>query len=149
MMIVYNLSCDQDHNFEGWFASPGQFDKQQENKQISCPTCGSTNVTKQLSAPYVNVGAATKTSSVTKQTETALAGLDPQHLQKKFIEYIIQNTEDVGAKFPDEARKIYYGETDKRSIRGQASSDAIKELQEEGIEVYGLPADPPTPDKLN
>ena len=61
----------------------------------------------------------------------------------------MQNTEDVGTKFPDEARKIYYGESDNRSIRGEASGAAIKELQEEGIEVYGLPVDPSTPDKLN
>lgn len=148
-MIVYNLSCDQHHNFEGWFASANEFDKQIANKQISCPNCGSNNVTKQLSAPYVNTGSVEKKSSATSQTETALAGVNPQHLQKKFIEYIIHNTEDVGAKFPDEARKIYYGESDNRSIRGEASGEAIKELQEEGIEVYGLPAEPPSPDKLN
>jgi len=148
-MIVYNLTCDQSHSFEGWFASAANFDKQLTNRQISCPNCGSTDVTKQLSAPYVNTGSTHTSPIATKQTETALAGLDPQHLQSKFIEYIIQNTEDVGAKFPEEARKIYYGETDNRSIRGEASGEAIKELQEEGIDVYGLPVDPLTPDKLN
>ena len=117
-MIVYNLTCDQSHSFEGWFSSSEEFDKQLVNKQISCPNCGSTEVTKQLSAPYVNTGSAHKNPLANKQTETALAGLNPQHLQRKFIEYIMQNTEDVGTKFPDEARKIYYGESEKRSIRG-------------------------------
>jgi hypothetical protein len=148
-MIVYNLTCDQSHTFEGWFSSSEEFDKQLVNKQISCPNCGSTEVTKQLSAPYVNTGSAHKNPLANKQTETALAGLNPQHLQNKFIEYIMQNTEDVGAKFPDEARKMYYGESENRSIRGEASGEAVKELQDEGIEVYGLPNDPLTPDKLN
>jgi hypothetical protein len=148
-MIVYNLTCDQSHSFEGWFSSSEEFDKQLANKQISCPNCGSTKVTKQLSAPYVNTGSAHKNPPANKQTETALAGLNPQHLQRKFIEYIMQNTEDVGTKFPDEARKIYYGESENRSIRGEASGEAVKELQDEGIEVYGLPNDPLTPDKLN
>jgi hypothetical protein len=97
----------------------------------------------------VNTGSAHKNPLANKQTETALAGLNPQHLQNKFIEYIMQNTEDVGAKFPDEARKMYYGESENRSIRGEASGEAVKELQDEGIEVYGLPNDPLTPDKLN
>ena len=73
-MIVYNLTCDQSHTFEGWFSSSEEFDKQLANKQISCPNCGSTKVTKQLSAPYVNTGSAHKNPLANKQTETALAG---------------------------------------------------------------------------
>ena len=148
-MVVYTVTLEHSHSFDGWFDAADKFDKQRANRQISVPNCSATDVTRQLSAPYVNTGATHTSPIATKQTETALAGLNPQHLQSKFIEYIIQNTEDVGAKCPEEARKIYYGETDNRSIRGEASGEAIKELQEEGIDVYGLPVDPLTPDNFN
>ena len=148
-MIVYDLACDQEHKFEGWFSSQDDFDKQVSNGQLSCPTCGSTTISKQLSAPYLNTLPGQNASSKTKQKEMALAGVNLQQLHNQFIEYIAKNTEDVGTQFPDEARKIFYGESDNRSIRGEASVGVMQELKDEGIEVYALPPGPTPPDKLN
>ena len=148
-MIVYNLACDQEHEFEGWFSSQEDFQGQTSSGLLSCPTCGSKNITKRLSAPYVNTASPKQGETQIQKKETALAGVDLQNLHNKFIDYVVKNTEDVGVKFPEEARKIYYGESDNRSIRGEASGEAMKELQEEGIEVYALPTGTVTPDKLN
>lgn len=148
-MIVYDLACDQEHKFEGWFSSQDDFDKQVSNGQLSCPTCGSTTISKQLSAPYLNTLPGQNASSKTKQKEMALAGVNLQQLHNQFIEYIAKNTEDVGPQFQDEARKIYYGESYNRSIRGEASVEVMQELKDEGIEVYALPPGPTPPDKLN
>ena len=148
-MIVYDLACDQEHKFEGLFSSQDDFDKQVSNGQLSCPTCGSTTISKQLSAPYLNTLPGQNASSKTKQKEMALAGVNLQQLHNQFIEYIAKNTEDVGTQFPDEARKIFYGESDNRSIRGEASVEVMQELKDEGIEVYALPPGPTPPDKLN
>ena len=149
-MIVYNLACHQEHHFEGWFTSPEDFDKQLADDQVACPACGSVGVSKKLSAPYVSTKNATKNTLPSgKDKETALAGINLQDLHNKFMEYVVKNTEDVGSKFPEEARKIHYGETENRSIRGEASGEAIQELQDEGIDVYALPTAPAPPDKLN
>ncbi|MDA0237810.1 MAG: DUF1178 family protein [Proteobacteria bacterium] len=148
-MIVYDLACDQEHKFEGWFSSQEDFDKQVSNGQLSCPVCGSITISKQLSAPYLNILPDENASSRTKQKEMALAGVSLQQLHDQFIEYIAKNIEDVGTQFPDEARKIFYGESDNRSIRGEATVKVMQELKDEGIEVYALPPRPIPPGKLN
>ena len=149
-MIVYNLACDQSHHFEGWFSSADDFDKQLEHDQVSCPVCGSVSVSKKLSAPYVSTKSDQPQNKAPKMSpETAVAGMNLQQLHNKFIDYVMKNTVDVGKQFPEEARKIHYGEVEHRSIRGQASPDTIEELRDEGIEVFSLPESTGLPDKAH
>lgn len=144
-MIVYNLTCGNDHRFEGWFASSAEFDRQQQATQLNCPLCGNTSITKGLHAPYVNTGSAepppAKPVPAGQPSATPAAG---QYMNvgaevMRMIEQIIANTEDVGNKFPEEARKIHYKESPERNIRGNASPDEVEELRDEGIEVVAVP----------
>lgn len=149
-MIVYDLSCENAHRFEGWFASAEDFDAQVEDDQVSCPVCGSVSVSRQLSAPYVNTGRTEPAAAAGKPTsETALAGVDMESLHRKFVEFVMKNSEDVGSKFPEEARKIHYREKPRRSIRGQASTDDIEALRDEGIDVFQVPGLPVPPDQVH
>ena len=147
-MIVYDLACDQSHRFEGWFSSADDFDAQVEAEQISCPVCGSVSISRQLSAPYVNTAGAEQTQQATA-AETAVAGVDIEHLHRKFGEFVLKNSEDVGKEFPAEARAIHYEEKPRRSIRGEASRDDIDALRDEGIEVYAVPGLPTPPDQVH
>lgn len=143
-MIVYNLACNNAHRFEGWFASPEDFEHQVREAQIPCPVCGSPDVIRQPSAPYVSTGASERAAP----TQVA----DPQlieFMRRKYREYILDNTEDVGSRFPEEARRIHYQEVPARSIRGQASRGDVQELRDEGIEVFSLPSTPVPPDQLH
>lgn len=147
-MIVYDLACDQSHRFEGWFSSADDFDAQVEAEQISCPVCGSVSISRQLSAPYVNTAGVEQTQQG-PAAETAVAGVDIEHLHRKFVEFVLKNSEDVGKQFPAEARAIHYEEKPRRSIRGEASRDDIDELRDEGIEVYAVPGLPTPPDQVH
>jgi hypothetical protein len=145
-MIVYDLECDQSHRFEGWFGSADDFEKQLERKLLSCPMCNSGNVVRRPSAAYVNTGAAerppresSRSSSVSVPQQ--YANVSPE-MVAKVIEHIVKNTEDVGAKFPEEARKIHYNEAPERHIRGTASAKDVESLRDEGIEVVSLPLPP-------
>jgi hypothetical protein len=144
-VVVYTLSCENAHRFEGWFASPEAFSHQHEGGHLSCPVCGSVTVAKMPSAPHLSLP---KSEPV---KETAVTG-SPDFMSKlraKVIEYVLKHTEDVGARFPDEARQIHYGEAPERPIRGQASRQEVDELREEGIEVVALPIAPVPPDQLH
>ena len=147
-MIVYDLACDKAHRFEGWFSSADDFVAQVQDEQISCPICGSVSISRQLSAPYVNTGDATRREGG-PPPETAVAGVDPETLHRKFVEFVLKNSEDVGKKFPEEARKIHYREEPQRAIRGEASRDEIEALREEGIDVYAVPGLPNPPDQVH
>lgn len=147
-MIVYDLSCDRAHRFEGWFSSADDYDAQLQDEQISCPVCGSVSISRQLSAPYVNTGSSTQGEGK-RPNETAVAGVDLESLHRKFVEFVLNNSEDVGKKFPEEARKIHNREEPQRAIRGQASSDEIEALREEGIDVYAVPGLPNPPDQVH
>ena len=144
-MIVYDLICKKNHRFEGWFSCQKNFDKQKTANQIVCPVCGSTQVGKQLSAPYISTKSATKVKQ--KVANTSLNGEAVETLRKKVLEHIVKNSDDVGKDFPEEARKIYYNEKPERSIRGQATAEDVQELKEEGIEVLGIPEVPIPPDQ--
>jgi hypothetical protein len=151
-MIVYDLSCDNAHRFEGWFSSANDFSAQVEAEQISCPVCGSVSVSRQLSAPYVNTGSTADKQREARQQPAAantVAGGDLQQLQRKFVEFVLKNSEDVGRNFPEEARAIHYQEKPRRSIRGQASGDDIEALRDEGIDVYPLPDLAIPPDQVH
>ena len=157
-MIVYNLSCDQHHPFEGWFGSAGDMASQQARGLLVCPLCGSHKVEKLLSAPRLNLlsseqranavsadAASADSSLVAAQPAgtsqaPAQAMLAPEHAKlAEMLREFIANTEDVGQKFPEEARRIHYKEAPARSIRGVASKKEAEALAEEGIEVAQLP----------
>ncbi len=147
-MIVYDLACDKAHRFEGWFASADDFDAQLRREQISCPVCGSVSVSRQLSAPYLNTGASAEARQAPANA-TAVAGGDLERLHRKFVEFVLKNSEDVGKEFPAEARAIHNEEKPRRSIRGEASRDEVEELREEGIDVYPLHGLPTPPDQVH
>ncbi|WP_180901113.1 DUF1178 family protein [Martelella soudanensis] len=135
-MIHYALSCDNGHDFDGWFAGSADFDKQLESGFLTCPVCNSANVSKSLMAPQV--------ATARKQESRKAALID--HAQReavdklrKAVAEIRANAEDVGERFPHEARKIHYGEAEERGIIGEASPDQVLDLLEEGIEIMPLP----------
>lgn len=148
-MIVYNLACENNHPFEGWFASADDFASQAEAGDIACPACGSIEITRQLSAPYVNTYAAGKAQAADDGSAMMSVANAAQALKRKFVEHVMKNTEDVGHRFPEEARKIFYKETPERAIRGTASSQEVSELKEEGIDVMAIPGAPALPEKLH
>jgi hypothetical protein len=135
-MKVFNLCCDQDHAFEGWFASAEDFDRQVEQGLLECPLCGSHEVAKTLSAPRLNLGAS---EPETKQAIAMPNDADMRAAILAMARKIAAGSEDVGERFPDEARAIHYDEAPKRSIRGVASREEAAELADEGIEVMPLP----------
>lgn len=134
-MIVYQVKCSNDHEFEGWFRNSAAFEQQRKRGHIDCPICGDTDVSKAPMAPNLAKGSGRDESAkiVAKQVAGSLAQLRT---------YVEKNCDYVGESFPTEARKIHYGETEKRSIYGEASSQEVSKLTEEGIEVHQLPALP-------
>jgi hypothetical protein len=155
-LIVFNLSCSADHRFEGWFASGEDFDAQQGRGLLSCPMCGSSEVSKQLSAPRLNLHAQADEGHADRRAERhshapaapakdapreQMAMLSPQQQQllRELVRQVVENTEDVGDRFAEEARRIHYKEAEARSIRGVATRDEAQALEEEGIEVAQLP----------
>jgi hypothetical protein len=140
-MIVFDLACRQGHTFEGWFASAEAFAQQQTDELVRCPVCDDAQVEKRLSA-RINVGrseapAATPASAPAPTAGPAIAGLPPELLAK--LREVVRNTENVGRRFPEEARKIHYDEAPARAIRGQATPEEAAELEEEGIDFTSLP----------
>ena len=138
-MIHYSLQCDQEHGFEGWFASSADFDRQQEKGLVVCPYCDSKRVSKRLMAPNVTTGRQ-KDRSQAVAMDTMRRDMIARI--KDAVKEIRANAEDVGERFPEEARKIHYGEAEARGIIGQASLDEAQALTEEGIEIAPLPVFP-------
>jgi hypothetical protein len=142
-MKVLNLQCSHGHSFEGWFASQDDYDAQRARGLVSCPVCNDSEVTKLLSAPRLNLGSGQPEPPSTTHTEsTCVAQASAAPLQAawmQMVRHVIANTEDVGPKFADEARKIHYGETEERSIRGQATREETEALLDEGIDILPLP----------
>jgi hypothetical protein len=144
-MIVFNLSCGNDHRFEGWFSSTEDFAAQSGNGDVCCPVCGSSQIARQLSAPYVSTSKRAPSENSTAVSVANSAAM----LKEKFMAFVLKNTEDVGDRFPEEARKIHYKEAEERAIRGSASPDEVSALRDEGIDVMAVPAVPAAPDKLH
>ena len=155
-MKVWNLRCAQGHGFEGWFASEEDFQGQQLRGLLTCPLCGVAEVVRAPSAPRLNLSGAradASPSSPAKQRDeggavSAAAASAPaasptlEQMQRVFLQAVrtvVASTEDVGTRFPEEARKIHHGEAPVRGIRGQATEEEREELRDEGIEVYSLP----------
>ncbi|MEO8079032.1 MAG: DUF1178 family protein [Caldimonas sp.] len=135
-MKVLDLRCGQDHLFEGWFASDEAFQDQLERKIVGCPTCGDTAVSRLPSAPRLNVARHAAAAAPPAPASTMMT-MQSQWLRA--VRHVIASTEDVGERFPEEARRIHYGEVEERGIRGQASREDAEALREEGIEVMSLP----------
>jgi hypothetical protein len=158
-MIRYALVCDSAHEFESWFADSGAYDKQSKRKLIACPQCGSTKVEKAIMAPRLatsrrrrGVAVETPAPAVAAASDTTpVAMLSPQESElrsklKELRDHLTKNADNVGQKFPEQARKMHYGEIEHRSIFGQASPDEARDLAEEGIEFHPLPI---LPDERN
>lgn len=138
-MKVLDLQCAQLHGFEGWFASEDDFTSQLARDLVTCPMCGDTTITKKPSAPRLNLGHAAPTDPA----RNAVVATDDTHLALQaawlgMARRILANTEDVGERFAEEARRIHYGETAHRGIRGKASAAETEALVEEGIQVVQL-----------
>ena len=137
-MIVFDLLCTNGHAFEGWFASGAEFDRQKEAQLVCCPVCDGIDVERRPSAKVrVAKAPAAPTPAPVSAGPDAIAGIPPELLAK--LREVVRNTEDVGARFPEEARKIHYDEAPPRSIRGQASREEAEALTEEGIDFSQLP----------
>lgn len=135
-MIRYDLSCDDGHAFEGWFSSGDDFDRQQKMGLVSCPSCGSTHVVKQLMAPSVSTARKKeRRQELVMQTQQR----EMMSRLREIVSAIRANSEDVGDRFPEEARKIHYGEAEQRGLIGRASLEEARELLEEGVEIAPLP----------
>lgn len=138
-MIVFNLRCEKQHRFEGWFASNDDFQRQQEQRILSCPLCGSTEIVRLPTAPYLRTGGSPQKAPQGAESEKQQYANVAAELLAKLVDRIIETTEDVGAAFPEEARKIHYHESPDRQIRGTASPKEVDALREEGIEVVAVP----------
>ncbi|MGZ8274249.1 MAG: DUF1178 family protein [Burkholderiaceae bacterium] len=138
-MKVFNLSCDLDHSFEGWFASSEEFDRQLAAGLVECPVCGSRTTGKMPSAPRLNISGAQEAAAVEKEPVALPNEAAMRSMLAQMARHIIANAEDVGERFAEEARRIHYEEAPRRSIRGVASKDEAAALEDEGIEVMPLP----------
>jgi hypothetical protein len=136
-MILFQLKCEHDHEFEGWFKDSATYEAQSTGKELSCPFCGSTQVGKALMAPRLRTSRQ-KEAAAEKQRQVAVAEATRAAIAE-IRSQVEQNCENVGTKFAEEARKIHYGETEKRGIYGETSIKEAVELVEEGIDVHALP----------
>jgi len=152
-MIVFDLLCGAGHRFEGWFNSAGDFSAQKRHKILECPTCGTAKVDRVPSAARLNLGAQEPAKPAAKALEKTpeMEGKDPfaiaQMLYSKMLDDLLTKTEDVGSKFPEKARDIFYERAAAKPIRGQATQKEHDELLAEGIPVSRFPI--PPKDKLN
>lgn len=139
-MIVFDLGCENQHRFEGWFASNEDFEQQLGGKLVTCPLCGNAGVVRLPHVSHIRTGGAKDRERAPRAASAAqqYANVGSEILTR-LVEHIVENTEDVGAAFPEEARRIHYHETPDRRIRGTASRDEVDALKDEGIEVVALP----------
>ena len=162
-MIRYALACAEGHQFESWFQDSAAYDKQAKRGLVTCPHCGSAKVDKAIMAPRLSMTAkkrgkpqapeiAAPAASQDSTPDTApVAMMSPQEREfrsklKELRDHLTKNADNVGGQFPEEARKMHYGEIEHRSIYGEASTDEAKKLAEEGIAFHPLPI---LPDERN
>ena len=168
-MIRYTLACEKGHQFESWFPNSSAYDKQVKRKLVTCPACGSAKVEKAIMAPRLKrtdkstslpepvetpapaAEAAPAPTPASAPDATPVAMMSPQEKElrtklKELRDHLVKNADYVGKKFPEEARKMHYGEIEHRSIYGEASPEDAKELHDEGIEFHPLPS---LPDERN
>jgi len=157
-LIRYALVCGRSHTFESWFASSAAFDSQAKRGLVTCPVCGSAKVDKAVMAPRLArkdrrvsapraepaPAAAEPAPSAPAAEKTPVAMMSPPEREfraklRELRDHLVKNADYVGPKFPEEARKMHYGEIEHRSIYGEASPDEARALTEEGIEFHPLP----------
>jgi hypothetical protein len=159
-MIRYNLRCERGHAFESWFQSSSAYESQEKRKLVNCPACGSSKVERAIMAPQIvsskkrgkadpiSAPAVAETNTVTvdgnaaTMTSTPLMMAQERELRAKLRElrdHIVKNADNVGERFPNEARKMHYGDIEHRPIYGEASPDEGRALIEEGVEVSPIP----------
>jgi hypothetical protein len=148
-MKVLNLRCANGHGFEGWFASDDEFMDQNGRALIECPLCADRLISRMPAAPRLNLSGAREAPPASSgagngnhsgnNSDNKPQGADLQALWLATVRHMLANTEDVGQRFAEEARRIHYGETAQRGIRGQASAEEREALKDEGIETMSLP----------
>ena len=136
-MKVLDLRCEHDHRFEGWFGSEDDFVSQLDRHLVECPLCASKAITRLPSAPRLNVAGLREAPSA--PAEPADAVVTGQAQWMRAVRKMLEQTDDVGERFAEEARRIHYGETPERAIRGQATRDEAQALRDEGIDVVSVP----------
>ena len=153
-MIRYNLHCERGHAFESWFQSSSAYDSQIKRKLVCCPSCGSAKVEKAIMAPQIGrkkQDPATVPQPEAASTEVSTTAPTPLMMAqerelraklKELRDHVVKNADNVGERFPNEARKMHYGDIEHRPIYGEASPDEARSLIEEGIEVTPLPVLP-------
>ena len=154
-MIRYTLRCDKDHSFESWFQSSSAYDQQVKRKLVSCPVCGSAKVAKAIMAPRIvsKKGRDKAPVPVEAPAEAAAPAAEATPLMmaqerelrakiKELRDHIVKNADNVGERFPNEARAMHYGDKEHRPIYGEASPEEAKALIDEGVEVSPLPVLP-------
>lgn len=147
-MIIYDLSCDNAHTFEGWFRSAEDFEDQCQRGLVRCPQCDHAKVRRIPSAVAIGghkpasepVSPAARGSTGNSATALMPSSVELKTLYRQLVNAIVQGSEDVGTAFAEEARRIHYNEAPERAIRGQATPDECEALRDEGIEVLHLPA---------
>lgn len=146
-MKVFNLQCEHGHGFEGWFGSEEDYRSQTERGLLSCPVCETHTIQRMPSAPRLSLGAAPEPAAPMPMAAPAVAdawAATPEHqkvqeLWMNAVRHVLANTEDVGSRFAEEARRIHYGEIEHRNIRGETTPDEVRALNDEGVEVFSLP----------
>ena len=154
-MIRYNLRCEKGHAFESWFQSSAAYESQEKRELVGCPNCGSVKVERAIMAPQIVTRkgreAAASPPPATPAEVTAVSESTPllmaqeRELRAKLKElrdHIVKTADNVGERFPNEARKMHYGDIEHRPIYGEASPDEARALIDEGVEVSPLPALP-------
>jgi hypothetical protein len=146
---VFDLACEHEHLFEGWFASAESYDDQLARGLVRCPVCDSTKITRRVSAPHLNVSHLRADPGTREQNlpegRAAVASPSGDQMSRlqaevlRQIRRIVRQTDDVGAQFADEARRMHSGEIEERPIRGTASAQECVELAEEGITIMPIP----------
>ncbi|MEQ5777028.1 MULTISPECIES: DUF1178 family protein [unclassified Thalassospira] len=136
-MILFQLKCNHDHEFEGWFRDSATYEAQSTSGELSCPMCGSDQVSKALMAPRLRTSRQKETAAENRK-KAAIAEATHKALSELRAQ-VETNCENVGTGFAEEARKIHYGETEKRGIYGEATIKEATELVDEGIDVHALP----------
>ena len=148
---VFDLSCEHDHVFEGWFASADSYQDQVSRGLVRCPVCHSDQITRRVSAPHLNVShlrapAASRNESAPQpQGRAAVAAPSRDQMTQlqaevlRQIRRIVRQSDDVGARFADEARRMHSGEIEERPIRGTASLEECRELAEDGVSIMPIP----------
>jgi hypothetical protein len=142
-MVIYDFTCEHGHRFEGWFKSADELLSQQHDRLLSCPVCGSPEVVKLPTASRIHRRYSREVMSSAAATDAT------ESLMERFQQYITENYEDVGNRFPEEARKVHYGESEQRNIYGTASIDEVNDLHEEGVKIAAPPLPAADKNKLN